>query len=548
MKGEPRWVPFVDKEEWELGSWLAKSIGQTSTDGFLKLPIIQKRCKLSYHNNYSFQKKLDQLLIAPEWKCEMVDVRGIPPGKKDPVVLEKVELWKRDPLKVIRELVGNPAFKDHMAYAPERAYTSGNLDSRMYDEMWTANWWWDLQEKLPVGTTIVSVILSSDKTQLSVFSGDKSAWPVYPTAHATILAGYLLVSKMEYFESGDARREASHALFHKCMRRLLKPLVKAGTEGVDMVCGADAFIRSAAYVADFLEQCLITCATSSRCPRCTVPFHDRGDNAEWALRRVDETLAALEEQRRSGKSKKFERDGIQPVFEPLWKDLPHADIFSCITPDIFHQLHKGVFKEHLVKWCIELIGEEELDARFKAMSGYPGLRHFKNGITSVTQWTGQEHKEMQRVFVGLLAGTVSNKVLIVVKALVDFIFYAEFQSHTNHTLAALDQCLKTFHDHKDLFIELGIRENFNIPKFHTLIHCISAIRNLGSADGYNTESPERLHINYAKRGYRASNKHDYTEQMTIWLQRQEAIARHQAYFGWLDEELENRALFSKFQD
>ena len=34
---------------------------------------------------------------------------------------------------------------------------------------------------LPDGATIAPIILSSDKTQLSVFQGDKSAWLVYLT-------------------------------------------------------------------------------------------------------------------------------------------------------------------------------------------------------------------------------------------------------------------------------------------------------------------------------------------------------------------------------
>ena len=34
--------------------------------------------------------------------------------------------------------------------------------------------------------------------------------------------------------------------------------------------------------------------------------------------------------------------------------------------------------------------------------------------------------------------------------------------------------------------------------------------------GYNTESPERLHIDFAKEAYQASNKKDYVQQMHIW--------------------------------
>ncbi|KAG6912043.1 hypothetical protein DXG01_001823, partial [Tephrocybe rancida] len=55
------------------------------------------------------------------------------------------------------------------------------------------------------------------------------------------------------------------------------------------------------------------------------------------------------------------------------------------------------------------------------------------------------------------------------------------------------------------------------------MHYVEAIKALGSADGYNSEAPERLHIDFAKDAYRASNKRDYTEQMAMWLQRREAM-------------------------
>jgi hypothetical protein len=81
------------------------------------------------------------------------------------------------------------------------------------------------------------------------------------------------------------------------------------------------------------------------------------------------------------------------------------------------------------------------------------------------------------------------------------------------TLAALESCLKI--THKDVLIEAEIRQHFNIPKLHAILHFLSAIRAVGSTDGYNTESPERLHIDCAKEGYRASNRRDYLEQMAI---------------------------------
>lgn len=63
-------------------------------------------------------------------------------------------------------------------------------------------------------------------------------------------------------------------------------------------------------------------------------------------------------------------------------------------------------------------------------------------------------------------------------------------------------------------------------------HYYALIVQFGSADGYNSESPERLHIDYAKDAYRATNKKDYTYQMTIWLERQEAVDQFQTYLDW----------------
>ena len=238
---------------------------------------------------------------------------------------------------------------------------------------------------------------------------------------------------------------------------------------------------------------------------------------------------------RGEKPAEFKDLGLR-LIDPFWKDLPHCDIFACITPDLLHQLHKGVFKDHTVSWATACLdgGANEVDRRFKAMPGHPMLRHFKKGISLVSQWTGTEHKHMERVFLGVLTGASDPASVRAVRAVLDFIYYAHFYAHSDDSLSLLEAAWVTFHENKYIFIDEGIREHYNIPKLHSALHYPLSIRKVGTTDGYNTENTERLHIDYAKRGYAASNKKEYIKQMTVWLRRQEAVSRFHSYLAWAE--------------
>jgi hypothetical protein len=100
----------------------------------------------------------------------------------------------------------------------------------------------------------------------------------------------------------------------------------------------------------------------------------------------------------------------------------------------------------------------------------------------------------------------------------------------------MEDALKTFHDNKSHFVEQFIRQDLNIPKFHSLNHYLQSIKLLGTTDNYNTEMFERLHIDFAKEGWRASNQRDAFPQMIKWLSRQEKMYAFEHYVSWLDSQ------------
>jgi hypothetical protein len=83
-------------------------------------------------------RAVDRLPHGAEWRAVTMDVRE---GGEENVVV----VYIRDVIQVIRELIGNSGFKAHMRYAPERHWTSQAQRKRVFGEMWTGDWWWQMQ-------------------------------------------------------------------------------------------------------------------------------------------------------------------------------------------------------------------------------------------------------------------------------------------------------------------------------------------------------------------------------------------------------------------
>ena len=90
-------------------------------------------------------KAIDSLPQSAEWSLKMVEVEGNILGTDGKPLTEEVELWMRNPLDCIRELLANPNFADAISYEPQKVFDDEAGRERRFDEMWTGDWWWEVQ-------------------------------------------------------------------------------------------------------------------------------------------------------------------------------------------------------------------------------------------------------------------------------------------------------------------------------------------------------------------------------------------------------------------
>jgi Plavaka transposase len=93
------------------------------------------RLDLSYHTIKQLNNIIDTKLPGRSpFQCHVVNIGG-----------ERLEFHFRDVIDCIRSLYSDPQFIHDLAFVPERHYTSPERTGRIYNEMYTGDWWWMVQ-------------------------------------------------------------------------------------------------------------------------------------------------------------------------------------------------------------------------------------------------------------------------------------------------------------------------------------------------------------------------------------------------------------------
>jgi len=152
---------------------------------------------------------------------------------------------------------------------------------------------------------------------------------------------------------------------------------------------------------------------------------------------------------------------IKPIQHPFWEDLPYVNIFRSITPDILHQLHQGVVK-HLIGWLKNACGAFVIDKQVQRLPPNHSIQIFTKGISTLSRVSGTEHRQISSFLLSTLIdiqlpnGVSPVPLIRATRAILDFLYLAQYPIHTSETLASLEAALNEFHENKHMFETLGI--------------------------------------------------------------------------------------------
>ncbi|KAL7278565.1 hypothetical protein ACG7TL_007564 [Trametes sanguinea] len=469
-------------------------------------------------------------------------------------------VFYRDPLAIVHNMLANPDYKGDIDFAPFRETApSPNGEQRRLENFMSGEWAWRQAniigtDPAAMDTSFVPIILGSDKTTVSVATGQNEYYPLYCSignvhnnvrrAHrnAVALLAFLAIPKTNRRDADSAQfRKFRRQLFHTSIGRIMRSL-RPWMERPEIVRCGDGHYRKVIYglgpyIADYPEQALLACIVQGWCPICMAE-KNRLEGPAGLGRSRDHTELLVRE---FELGELWDSYGIVGDVVPFTNDFPRADIHELLAPDILHQLIKGTFKDHLVTWVEQYLKREhgdakaleilaEMDRRIATVPPFSKLRHFHEG-RGFKQWTGDDSKALMKVYLPAINGLVPPEIVRTIRAFLEFCYLVRRDVHTQETLEQLSQALARFRQQREIFRSSGVRaEGFSLPRQHSIEHYLDRIWEFGAPNGLCSSITKSKHIKAVKEPWRRSNRYDALDQMLMTNQRLDKVAASRVDF------------------
>ncbi|KAG1906586.1 uncharacterized protein F5891DRAFT_1125454 [Suillus fuscotomentosus] len=340
--------------------------------------------------------------------------------------------WFCDPRTIIHNMLGNPDFKNGIDYAPYREWKgTGDSATRQWRNVMSGDWAWDQADNIAKdpathGLMFVPVILRSDKTTVSVATGQNDYYLLYASignVHNNVRCAH-----------GNT---VAKQLFHSSLSRILSSL-KPAMSIPKVVQFSDGHFRHVLYglgpyIADYPEQLILGCGLCS------------WEVVDTLCKEVDSGVL-------------WDEWGVIGKLVPFTDDFPHANIHQLLASDILHQVIEGAFKDHLVAWVEQHMRRRSwMISTIATALPFAGLCRFPQGC-GFSQWTGDDSKALMKVYLPAIEGHIPQDIIRCFGAFLKFCYIVQQDIIAEDTLLQLSNYT-------------GIRfDVFSLPHQHTLCH------------------------------------------------------------------------------
>ncbi|KAG1897368.1 uncharacterized protein F5891DRAFT_1129955 [Suillus fuscotomentosus] len=449
------------------------------------------------------------------WQSFSVQYTGECPEVVPPWMNDEFEVWYRDPCAMVHNILANPTFKDEIDYAPFREYNALD-DARRWKDFMSGDWAWQQANTISKdpethGSALVPIILGSDKTTISVGTGNNKYYPLYASisnvcnnvwrAHcdALVIIGFLAIPKTDKKHSKDDMFQIfRRQLFHSSLSAILSSLKSAMSKYEVVRCRDSHFQRViyslGPYIADYEEQLVLSCVVKHWCPNGGM-YHCR-EHTDFIIGELHKDI--------------------------LWDEYGIISDLVLLSFDLLHQLikvAKYLKAVHGTKRAEEIMSD--IDRRVAAVPSFSGLQWFPQG-RDFKQWTGNDLKALMKVFLPAIEGHVPGDMVHAFRALLEFCYLVRRNVITEDTLNQIQDTLGRFHRYRKIF---GlVVPTFSLPHQHSMTHYVDMIRLFGAPNGLCLSITESKHIKAVKEPWHWSNRHNALGQMLVTNQHLDKLA------------------------
>jgi hypothetical protein len=135
-----------------------------------------------------------------------------------------------------------------------------------------------------------------------------------------------------------------------------------------------------------------------------------------------------------------------------------------------------------------------------------------------------------KVFLPAVAGHIPSQMVHAISAFMEFCYLVRCSQIDEDTLLKIDVAVKCFHREREIFRDLGIHDDFSLPRQHSISHYRRLIQLFGAPNGLCSSITESKHIKAVKEPWRRSSPNQPLGQMLLTNQCLDKLAASRVDF------------------